>query len=132
VLGGHQRDSRTVDDVIVVALGAWLVRFAGSCTDQESARNVDTRINGKFVITDAARIVEEALVFAGAAVPMCHTMAATIDACTKEWVFFIFEATVATGLADNSNGPINIAGGTGPIHDVMGSQQIKQYWVSGP
>jgi hypothetical protein len=52
---------------------------------------------------------------------MCRIVAATTDKCAKGWVCFVFEAMVATGQAENSNnGPIDLAGWTPPICDVMG------------
>jgi hypothetical protein len=54
----HHMNGRTVDDAIAVALGSWLAHVAGSCTAWASIGNIDARIYGKFIVTDAVGFVE--------------------------------------------------------------------------
>jgi hypothetical protein len=68
-----------------VAICSTVAATIDACTEGQVffVFDIDAGINGKFVVTDIVRFVEEALVFTGATVTMCHTMAATIDAGAK-------------------------------------------------
>jgi hypothetical protein len=86
------KNGRVVDGIVVVALGSWLACVASSCTARASVgEDINAGITGKFVIANAIGFIEEALVFAGATVAMCITMAATTNACTEGWLFFVFD-----------------------------------------